>query len=51
MGVNHGTSSRGKGVYGVFQYRMLRNNCGSKREEIILKLTEQHNGKLNNLYF
>ena len=51
MSINHGISSRGKGVYGLFQNRILRKNCGSKREEIILKLTELHNGKINNLYF
>ena len=50
MSVNHSTSTRGKGVCGVFRNRVLGKNCGFKTEEIMLKLIELHNGKLNNLY-
>jgi hypothetical protein len=51
MSVNHGTASRGRGLCGVLQNRKLRKNCGSKGEEIILKLIELHNGILNSLFF
>jgi len=51
VSVNQSTSTRGRGVYGVFRNRLPIKNCGFKTEEIILKLIELHNGKLNNLYF
>ena len=32
-------------MYGVFQNKILRKECYSKREEIVLNLIELHNGK------
>ena len=36
----------GRACMGYFGIGLLRKNCGLKREEIILKLIELHNGKL-----